>query len=181
MNLKPITQIIPIRFFLKPIVEKLDGTVEGNTRQKERTVFTGGPLTVAPIICYESIYGDFMSGYIRNGAQMIFVVTNDGWWGNTPGYLQHMSYARLRAIENRRWVIRSANTGVSCFIDPLGKVYDAQPWDLVTAIKMNIPQEDKITFFARFGDLLSRLFLVAGFVILVYSYYWRFTHKRNTR
>jgi apolipoprotein N-acyltransferase len=61
---------------------------------------------IAPAICYESIYGEFMSKYIRNGANLICIITNDGWWKNTPGHKQHMNYARLRAIETRTWVAR---------------------------------------------------------------------------
>ena len=75
-----------------------------------------------------------MTNYVR-GANVIGVITNDGWWGNTPGYRQHMSYSRLRAIETRRWVVRSANTGISCFIDQYGTVLDAQPWDKAASLK----------------------------------------------
>jgi len=168
--------------FLGKLFEDFGGIAGTLAGQDERTVLQARQgYKIAPAICYESIYGEFMTSYVRGGANVIGIITNDGWWGNTPGYLQHMSYARLRAIETRRWVVRSANTGVSCYIDPLGKVYDAQPWDISSAIKMSVPKEEHITFFVRFGDLLSRLFLAAGLVILIYSYYWRFTHKRNTR
>ncbi|WP_431217736.1 nitrilase-related carbon-nitrogen hydrolase [Puia sp. P3] len=76
------------------------------------------------------MYGEFMSRYVRNGANVVAIITNDGWWGNTPGYRQHESYARLRAIETRRWVIRSANTGVSCVISPAGEITTSRPLGL---------------------------------------------------
>jgi apolipoprotein N-acyltransferase len=121
---------------------------------------------IAPAVCYESIYGEFMSGYIRNGADLIAVITNDGWWGNTAGFKQHESYARLRAVENRRWLVRSANTGISCFIDPSGKVINPQPWDATAVIKMAIPANKGLTFYARYGDLLSKI-AMAGTIVLI--------------
>ena len=92
-------------------------------RDSERKVFVpwDNHFKAAPIICYESIFGDYITEYVRKGANILTIITNDGWWGNTPGYKQHMNYARLRAIETRKWVARSANTGISCFIDPVGK------------------------------------------------------------
>jgi len=146
----------------------ISGTLAG---QDERSVLQAKQgYKIAPAICYESIYGEFMTNYVRGGANVIGVITNDGWWGNTPGYRQHMSYSRLRAIETRRWVVRSANTGISCFIDQYGTVLDAQPWDKAASIRMNIPKLESKTIFVRFGDILSRMLLVAAFVILVYSY-----------
>jgi len=151
------------------------GTLAG---QEERTVLQAQKgYRIAPAVCYESVYGEFMAKYVRGGANVIGVITNDGWWGNTPGYRQHMSYSRLRAIETRRWVVRSANTGISCFIDEYGQVHDAQPWDKEAAIKMDVPKRESRTIFVRFGDVLSRIFLLAAFVILGYSYYRRFSNR----
>ena len=70
-----------------------------------------GELCVAPVICYESIFGEYVGEYIRNGAALIFIITNDGWWRDTPGYKQHLIYGGLRAIETRRSIARSANFG----------------------------------------------------------------------
>jgi apolipoprotein N-acyltransferase len=80
--------------------------------------------SLGPAICYESIFGDFMADFSREGAQAIAIITNDAWWGNTPGHEQHLLMARLRAIEQRRWVARAANTGISGFIDPAGNLHD---------------------------------------------------------
>ncbi|MFZ8281203.1 nitrilase-related carbon-nitrogen hydrolase, partial [Staphylococcus aureus] len=76
----------------------------------------------APIICYESIYGEYIRTYVQKKATLLSIITNDGWWGNTPGYQQHLAYAKLRAIENNRWVVRSANTGVSAIINNKGNL-----------------------------------------------------------
>ena len=118
-------------------------------------------IKIAPAICYESIYGGFMRKFVKNGANVICVITNDGWWKNTPGHIQHFNYARLRAIENNCWVIRSANTGISAFINPNGQAYSPQPYGEMAVIKMDIPiQNQELTFYSKYGDWLSYLMLV---------------------
>ncbi|MDP4260886.1 MAG: apolipoprotein N-acyltransferase [Bacteroidota bacterium] len=169
--LVPGVETLP--WFLKFIdtwFEKFGGTTAGYAKQKERTVLTTkGGYKIAPAICYESIYGEFMSQYIRNGANLICIITNDGWWKNTPGYKQHMSYARLRAIETGKWVARSANTGISCFIDPYGNVFDPQPWDTAAAIKMSVPASTEKTFFVTYGDILSRIITVLSLLPIAWT------------
>jgi apolipoprotein N-acyltransferase len=157
--------------FMDSWFEKFGGTTGGYARQQERTVLKtyNNTYKIAPAVCYESVYGEFMASYIRNGANLIVVITNDGWWGNTAGYKQHESYARLRAIETRRWVVRSANTGISCFIDPLGNVIDPQPWNKATAIKLNIPANNEITFFVAHEDLISKAALAITILIVLWS------------
>ena len=169
--LVPGVETLP--WFLKFIdswFEKFGGTTAGYAKQKERTVLsTSSGYKIAPAICYESIYGEFMSDYISNGANIICIITNDGWWQNTPGYKQHMNYARLRAIETRTWVARSANTGISCFIDPYGKVLDAQSWDTAAAIKMSVPFNNKKTYFVRNGDIISRAMVIISAILILWT------------
>ena len=170
--LVPGVETLP--WFLKFIdkwFEKFGGTTAGYARQEERTVLNDADhgYRIAPAICYESIYGEYMSKYVRNGANLICIITNDGWWGNTPGYKQHMNYARLRAIETRRWIARSANTGISCFIDPYGNVSGAQPWNTSSAIKVFAKLETNKTFFVRYGDLLSRLMIAISIAFILVS------------
>ncbi len=170
--LVPGVETLP--WFLKFIdkwFEKFGGTTAGYAKQKERTVLTArGGFKIAPSICYESIYGEFMSKYVRNGANLICIITNDGWWKKTPGHKQHMNYARLRAIETRTWVARSANTGISCFIDPYGRVINPQPYNTAAAIKLAFNPANKKTFFVKHGDILSKIMaglstLLLGWVI----------------
>jgi len=162
--------------FIDKWFEKFGGTTAGYTKQKERTPLIDSKhgYVIAPAICYESIYGEFMSKYIRNGANIICIITNDGWWGNTPGYKQHMNYARLRAIETRTWVVRSANTGISCFIDPYGYVISPQPWGKAAAIKLNKTiSNNHQTFFVKHEDILSKVFSAISFLfILINIGYW---------
>ncbi len=166
-KLVPGAEILPFRrlfFFLKPLVDKLGGSMEGFGRQRERGVF--GP--VAPVICYESVYGGYMSGYIRHGAQVIFIITNDGWWDRTPGHLQHLAFARLRALEFRRDIARSANTGISCFINQRGDISQPLPYGEAGVAKGMIHLNDSMTFYARWGDYIAWLAVMAtiGLVIM---------------
>lgn len=157
--------------FMGSWFEQFGGTTGGYARQEERTVLPDNHngFKIAPAICYESIYGDFLTGFQRNGANIIAVITNDGWWGNTSGHKQHLAYARLRAIETRRWVVRSANTGISAFIDPFGTVMQAQPWDTAAAIKQAIRPDETPTFFARTGDWISKIMVVIAILFIGYS------------
>ncbi|MCB9054332.1 MAG: apolipoprotein N-acyltransferase [Chitinophagales bacterium] len=154
--------------FIDKWFEKFGGTTAGYAKQTERKVIEEkNGFKIAPAICYESIYGEFMSQYADKGANLICIVTNDGWWKKTPGHKQHMNYARLRAIETRRWVARSANTGISCFIDPYGTVYQPKPYNTAAAIKMNISPDNRYkTFFVRNGDLLSKLMVTLSILLL---------------
>jgi apolipoprotein N-acyltransferase len=137
-------------------------------RDSERKIFLtwDNYYKAAPVICYESIYSDYITEYIRKGGNILTIITNDGWWGNTPGYKQHMNYARLRAIESRKWVARSANTGISCFIDPLGNVINPQPWDTTSSIKSVVPADDRQTFFVKHGDILSRAVTMISILLI---------------
>jgi apolipoprotein N-acyltransferase len=142
--------------FLESLAINLGGTSGSLGTQEERTNFIShDSIKIAPAICYESIYGGFMSSYIKNGAQLLFIITNDGWWGNTPGYRQHMNYARLRAIEFRKGIARSANTGISCFINQRGDVLQQTNWWEEDAISDTLYMNDIKTFYARHGDYIG--------------------------
>lgn len=158
----------------------MGGTSGSLATQEERTVFNDEVynMKIAPAVCYESVYGDFMASYIRGGAQVICIVTNDGWWENTPGHRQHLAYARLRAIETRKQIIRSANTGISCFMDETGAIDQPQPYWEFAVINQDISFNSVKTFFVRFGDLISYTSVLFALVILTYSYYLRFKNKR---
>ncbi len=161
----------PFLHILDSWFEKFGGTTAGYTGQDERTVFeeTNHQYRIAPVVCFESIYGEFLSRYVHNGADLIAIITNDGWWRDTPGYHQHESYARLRAIETRRWVVRSANTGVSCIIDPLGNIVQSRPWAEAAVIKATVEVESVQTFYVRFGDCISKIMLALTLVFIVWN------------
>ena len=165
--------------FLGNWFEQFGGTTGGYARQEERTVLKDPSISyaIAPSVCYESIYGEFMTGFMRNGANVIGIITNDGWWGNTAGHKQHLAYASLRAIESRRWVVRSANTGISAVIDPYGRIVQSLPWDKEGALKAVIPIREQQTFYVRYGDVLSKLMIVLAIILLSYSSYIFFSKK----
>jgi apolipoprotein N-acyltransferase len=155
--------------FMGPVFEKFGGTTGGYAMDTASVVFRneGNPFTTAPIICYESIYGEYVAGYVAKGANILNIMTNDGWWGNTPGHKQHLHYARLRAIETRRWIARSANTGISAVIDDHGNILDTRAWDTASVIKYNTPIRTHKTFYVKQGDFIYRAFaLMAGILLL---------------
>lgn len=156
--------------FLEPLALKMGGTFGSLGTQKERTVFyTKSGIGAAPVICYESVYGEFVAEYVKNGAQFIAIVTNDGWWGNTAGYKQHAAYAKLRAVETRRSIARSANTGVSCFIDQRGDRMDATAYWVSDAKNGNINLNEEITFYVQHGDWIAFTASLLALLLLAYS------------
>lgn len=134
--------------------------------EKEPKVLSLRSVTFAPLICYESIYGAFNAEQCRKGAQAIFIITNDGWWGDTPGYKQHNSFACLRAIENRKFVARSANTGTSSIINDLGEITQQTPWWKATGIKQQIQLNNQQTFYTQHGDILGKISLLLSIAFL---------------
>ena len=155
--------------FLRDIAIDLGGSSGSLGRQEEPSVFLAKDGTkVAPVICYESVFGEYVTKYVKKGAQLIFIITNDGWWRNTPGYKQHMSFARLRAIETRRSIARSANTGISCFINQRGDVFNASEWWTKTAIKGKINANDEITFYVKYGDYIARISLFVSCLLVLF-------------
>lgn len=114
-------------------------------------------IPVGCAICYESVYGEYYTEYIKKGARAMTIITNDAWWGDTPGYRQHLSYASLRAIETRRAIARCANTGISAIISPSGEILQPTPWWEPAVIKSHIPLRDDLTFFVRHGDIIGRI------------------------
>ena len=137
-------------------VAGLMGRCEG---QDEVSVLHFGPerIPLGCAVCYESVYGEYCSGYVRKGARAMTVITNDAWWGNTPGYRQHLSYSALRAIELRRDIARCGNTGVSCIIDQRGEILEQSPWWERSTISSEINLNSEQTFFVRNGDIAGRV------------------------
>ena len=126
-------------------------------------------ISVAPVICYESIFGEYVSEYVNNGANFIGIITNDGWWGNTQGHKQHFQYARLRAIEQRKSVARSANTGTSGFIDQKGNVLQENNYWVQDALVQKIKINSIQTFYAKHGDYIGFFALILSPFLFIYS------------
>ena len=140
------------------------GTLKTDPESKIMT-FDGHKVAVP--ICYESAFGEYVSTFCKKGADLVFVITNDGWWGHTPGYRQHFEFSKLRAIENRRCIARSANTGRSGFINQRGDVLQQTHYWVPDAIRETLKANTKVTFYAKHGDYLSRIAVYLTFVLLI--------------
>ncbi|MDF2431231.1 MAG: apolipoprotein N-acyltransferase [Mucilaginibacter sp.] len=166
--------------FLKPVFEHLGGATGSYVSQAEPGVFySQSGIGVTPAICYESIWGGWIAESVKKGAQFIAVITNDGWWEDTPGKDQHLDYAKLRAIETRRWVCRSANTGISAFINQRGDVVQHTKWWVKTAIKQDINLNSDITFYVRYGDYIAIAGSFLALLGILFIVFRMFVRKRN--
>jgi apolipoprotein N-acyltransferase len=151
--------------FMGDAAIKLGGTSGSLGRNKEAENFLlNTEQQIAPIICYESVFGEYVTDYVQNGAGLLCIITNDGWWGNTAGHRQHFDYARLRAIETRRYIARSANTGISGFIDDKGNIISQTDWWVPAAQKASLQYLTEKTFYVQFAhyiELMPVLMLAA--------------------
>jgi apolipoprotein N-acyltransferase len=175
-----VEKIPPI---LSNVLKNIDlgGFVGSYGSQAERTVYaapTDVPaLRVAPVICYESIYGDFIAEYAHNGATLLGLVTNDAWWHDSPGYRQLLSYGQLRCIETRRDLARSANTGFTGFINQKGEITQRETAWVPTASRATVHLNDEVTFYARFGELIGRGAQILAALLLVAAIATGFSRK----
>ena len=153
----------------------LGGTVGSVGSQAERTVYAAPAnapaLRVAPVICYESIYGDFVGEYARNGATLLGLITNDAWWHDSPGYRQLLRLGALRCIETRRDLARSANTGFTGFINQKGEITQREPAWVPTASRATVHLNDEVTFYARFGELIGRGTQLLAVLLLLVAFW----------
>lgn len=162
-----------IKPLLGDIMLDLGGTVAMKTTQDYRGVFAteDNQFSAAPIICYESVYGEFVTAYVRNEANFLTIITNDAWWGNTQGHKQHLSLAKLRAIETRRSIARSANTGISGYINQRGQLLSSMPYNTRGALAATIQVNEEITFYVKYGDFIYRIamFILIGVLLIAFT------------
>jgi len=154
---------------MKKLSINLGGTSGGLGYSEHPAVFKApnGSSVIAPIICYESIYGEYVTEYSRKGANLFAIITNDGWWGDTPGYKQHLAYASLRAIENRKSIVRSANTGISAIINEKGEILASTDWWEEDVISAKVKLNSTLTFYAKYGDYIGRIASLLAVLMLV--------------
>jgi apolipoprotein N-acyltransferase len=166
--------------FLERFALNLGGISGSLGMQPHRTVFVTWDSThIAPVVCFESVFGAYVGDYIRDGAQAIFVVTNDGWWRTTAGHKQHLYFSSLRAIETRRMVARSANTGISCFVDQRGLIHKRTKYGVETAIRGVVTLAATHTFYTRRGDMIGRAFCWVAAVLIVSTIVERVRRRRS--
>jgi apolipoprotein N-acyltransferase len=168
-KLVPMVERMPfldVLTFLKDWTPELAGSVGGygypDTIQN-LVVHTGDK--VASLICYESEYGDYVREFVNRGARMLTIITNDGWWGESSGHIQHAHFTTLRAIETRRAVARSANTGISLFGDNRGYLYQETEWWTRVYLDRKVPLYEGETFYVKQGDYIGQ---IAGILSLLW-------------
>lgn len=183
-KLTPGVEIMPSWWILKP-VEKLAIDLGGTTgtlgREDHPMTFTNteGKASVSPIICYESVYGEFVAKSVRLGSGLIFVITNDGWWGNTPGYKQHFLFSVLRAIETRRSLARSANTGISATINQRGDILQQTGYWVPAVIKQTLNANYEQTYYTKNGDYLARISAFVSALIFLIAFTQGYLRKKT--
>jgi apolipoprotein N-acyltransferase len=170
-KLVPAGEMVPFPQLLKPIFLIFDNLKGLITPQTERTIFQlNKGVKIAPLICYESTFGEFSNQFIQNGAQILCVITNDAFWRGSPEPWQHQQIDRIRAIETRRAIARASHHGFSGFINQKGQILQSTPTDQMLAEKGIIRANTKLTFYVKYGDWLGRgaffsLFVLIGWII----------------
>jgi apolipoprotein N-acyltransferase len=154
IHLVPFGEYVPYSemFFF---AHKLTRQAGNFSRGTERRVFTLNGHRYGIFICYESIFADEIRHFAKNGAEVFVNISDDGWYGDTSAPWQHLNMARMRAIENRRWLLRDTNTGVTTAIDPYGRVLRSAPRGIFTSLAVKYGFRDDVTFYTRYGDVFA--------------------------
>lgn len=146
---------------------------------REHTLFHSNGVAIGPSICYEGLYGGYFAGFARNGAEVMALISNDGWWGDTPGHRRLFDFCRLRAIETRRAIARSANTGISGFISPTGAVIgDRLEWNEEGVLSAQLELRREKTIYTLYGDWIARTATLVAVLAALYYVAYR-VRKRN--
>lgn len=162
IRLVPIVERMPFAHTLSRLPLPVEwGDITGYGRGTEMRLFESRDEILSPaVVCYDSVFPDVVRRSVAKGAGFITVITNDGWWGNTSGHIQHYEFARLRAIETRRAVVRSANNGISGMITADGRPHTRTEYWTRTAFELEVPIYERITFYTRYGDWFNLIMLL---------------------
>lgn len=166
---------IPLPNQLKNKLSKIFKKINFNnalTIQKDRSVFKNkfNNAIIAPIICYESIYGEYVTNYIKKGANILFIMTNDSWWEKSEGHKQLLMMTKLRAIETRKNIIRSANSGISCIINSKGDVCHYLNYLTRGTIQTKTLINNQKTIYVKYGDYIAYICSLLLIVIIIYTF-----------
>jgi apolipoprotein N-acyltransferase len=168
IHLVPWGEYVPFKNFFS-FAKKLTAGAGDMDRGVDRTVFRTDGHNFGVFICYESIFGDEVRQFVKNGAEVLVNISDDGWYGDTSAAWQHLNMVRMRAIENRRWILRSTNTGVTAAIDPYGRVTAAAPRHIRTALHARFNFERDVTFYTAHGDLFVYACALVTTLAIVFS------------
>ena len=170
MHLVPFGEYVPLKtvlFFVGPIVEAVSDFAPGDTP----VILPVGPHKASTAICYEVIYGSLMREFVLEGSQLLTTITNDAWYGRSSAAYQHWDQATMRAIENGRYLARAANTGISGFVDPYGRILARTALFEQAVVVRDIRFITERTIYTRIGDLVAWLSLALTAAALFAS--WR--------
>ncbi len=169
-KLVPGVEEYPFKWITIPIIKWITGNVydkKYSSGDKQSCFSTNDSTSkIAVAICYESLYGSYISKFFNKGANAIVLITNDGWWDNTDGYRQHLAISQIRAIENSSTMVRVANTGISAIINANGLIDSQTEWDKQTTLKKTIKMKTKLTFYEIYGDFILT---IANLITLFYG------------
>lgn len=164
MHLVPFGEYVPYKplfFFAGHLLDGLDFSPGS-----ERRTFSTEGHTFGVFICYESVFGDEVREFAKAGAQVFVNLSDDGWYGDTSAPWEHLDMVRMRAVENRRWVLRATNTGVTGSIDTHGRVIAVLPRHIRSALAAPFEYNETTTFYTRHGDWLGWLCLIVSMGVL---------------
>jgi len=156
IHLVPFGEFIPFKDLLF-FAHKLTQKVSDLSRGSERKVFRLNGHSYGVFICYESVFADEIRQFAQLGAEVLVNISDDGWYGDTSAPWQHLNMARMRAIENRRWILRDTNNGVTASIDPYGRVRQSIPRHTIDALPAGYAFRSDITFYTAHGDIFAWL------------------------
>jgi len=161
IHLVPFGEYIPFQQYLT-FAHKLTGKVSSFSRGEEHKVFLLDGHRYGVFICYEAVFADEVRHFAANGAEVLVNISDDGWYGDTSAPWQHFNEARMRAIENRRWILRDTNTGVTAVIDPDGVVRQSIPRHQVDVLPARFGYRSDVTFYSAHGDVFGWLCVLLG-------------------
>ena len=164
VHLVPWGEYIPFKEFFF-FAKKLTAGVGDMDRGQGRKLFEADGKRYGVFVCYESIFADEVRQFVKQGAEVLVNISDDGWYGDSGAPWQHLNMVRMRAVENRRWILRSTNTGVTVAIDPYGRVFESAPRHVRAAVEMDFGYENAVTFYTKFGDMFAYL-CAAGTIVL---------------
>ncbi len=169
--------------FLGNVLIELGGSNSSLGKDTEQRTFpfdvNGRELRIGTAICYESVYGELVAKFVRNGANVLAVITNDSWWDDSPGHRQHFDMAQLRALETRRYVLRAANGGFSGVIDPTGRVLAKTDYGTRTAIQTIVGAQEGNTFYVKHGDYIARIAVPFTILGVLYAVVMAFIRRKR--
>ncbi len=173
IHLVPFGEYVPFSRFLF-FARKLTGKVSRFDRGEDRMVFrlstqSGASHRYGVFICYEAVFADEVRKFAQLGAEVLVNISDDGWYGDTSAPWQHLNMARMRAIENRRWILRDTNNGVTAAIDPYGRVRQSIPRHAEDALPAQYGFRDDITFYTAHGDAFAWLCAILGLVVAAWA------------